>query len=233
MFKASPVLPICIASGSELGIFVLSLCLWVEVFSWWGELSMHALIRRLQRPLTGQFNPDWTGSVRPINTKFVCITRMERHLYISLFPHMQPSTCLQQDPWITALSLSTTSSSADSIAEKIKIALKWFCFHCGSDALINVIWCFLSSVYRLAADERIGWGWHKRRRVNGRGCVGAPNYLAVRLSQPPCGVHKSTLWLERGGNEGPLWPHTFTDTQKRTHFSVNNTTADPTSGLVI
>lgn len=138
-----------------------------------------------------------------------------------------------QDPWITALSLSTTSSSADSVAEKIKIALKLFSFNCGSDALINFVWCFLSSVSRASADERIGRGWHKRWRVNGHGCAGAPNYLTVGLSQPPRGVHKSTLWLERGGNEGPLWPHTFTDTQKRTHFSVNNTAADPGGGVVI
>lgn len=136
-------------------------------------------------------------------------------------------------------SLGTTSchaSSADSIAEKIKIALKLFSFNCGSDALINVVWCFLSSVSSpttAAADVRIGREWHKRWRVNGRGCVGAPNYLALGLSQPPRGGHKSTLWLERGGNEGPLWPHTFTDTQKRTHFSVNNSTADPGGGLII
>lgn len=189
---------------------------------------MHALVHRSQRPLTSQFNPDlnWFNKAHQHKVDFVFSFFFYLHYadgktFVHFFFSTYATQCFSaavKDLWITALS-QHTSSSADSIAEKIKIALKLFSFHCGSDALINVVWCFLSSVYRLAADERIGWGWHKRWRVNGWGCVGAPNYLAVGLSQPSCGVHKSTLWLERGGNEGPLWPHTFTDIQKRTHFS--------------
>lgn len=187
-----------------------------------------------QRPLTSQFKPGWTGLIRPVNTKFIFYLRYTDGEMFVLFHICNPVLLWSRAGSLESqLSFSATSSSADSIAEKIKIALKLFSFNSGSDALINVVWCFLSSVFRPAADERIGWGWHKRWRVNGCGCVGAPNYLAVGVSEPPCGVHKSTLWLERGGNEGPFWPHAFTDTLKRTHFSVNNSTADPGSGLVI
>lgn len=151
------------------------------------------------------------------------------------------------NPWNTS-SLSKLNLLACFLCRKcsieIKIVLKLFSFNSGWDTLIKTVWCFLSSTFE-SLHSRL---WCKNRtEVTIKVMCMAVDVLeklttslegfhsppAVAIN-PPCDWREEVMrGLVHYAARHTHTPRLQTSPHTHTHFSVNNTTADPDSGLMI